>query len=265
MEEDQNPPDAVEALLVQEPRTGYLAGLIDYYQQLEEWETKNSALDYARYKRAIEYVIHNSYSDLADNPSVSENLAFSWLMRPDNQATFEVILNREMPDLSDDELRRSINAIREGVEVNLWTLDRYRNEFGNNYNWIESYLYGLVGCLALVGAVPSMIGAIVLGRSPLLRMLGVSIVTTSGKPASRPRAFIRSVALWLLVLGPFWAIVGTPTWEGFRIWRFDGLGNGWPPALTAVASFMAASFAVYMFVARRGLHDRLTRTLLVPD
>jgi hypothetical protein len=251
--------------LMIETHEGHLGGLIDYYQQLEKRED-DKTLDYARYKRAIEFTVHSFYPE---DPRFPHHSEYSRLTTPEDRATYEDILNREKPDLSNYEVVRRMNAIgAEGVDASVWTKDQYQIDYVPIPNWfeswIESYLFELLLAVTLLCAVPSMFLAMVMREPPLLRLLGVSIVTTEGERASRLRAFIRSMVLWVLVLGPFWAIVGAPAWDGVPDWAIDGLKEVWPSMLTAWVVFMAVAFAVYMFVARRGLHDRLTRTLLVP-
>ena len=101
--------------------------------------------------------------------------------------------------------------------------------------------------LVLFVMIPSILSAIFTGDSLLLRSLDIALVKRNGTPVSRLRVLWRNTVLWSFVLVALVLLMMVATAGCFR-----------PSAVLLVG------FVVSMFLAERGLHDRLAGTWLVP-
>jgi len=105
--------------------------------------------------------------------------------------------------------------------------------------------------LLLWVAFPSAVCALAFRGGPLLRLLGIAIVTRTGARASRLRVFWRSLITWLPCLLAL--IVVVPFGKPGVIWGLPLL----LPVLTALAVWSA-------LMPQRGFPDRIAGTYLVP-
>lgn len=102
-------------------------------------------------------------------------------------------------------------------------------------------------------AIPAVVAAAVFRSGLAMLVCGVAVVRSDGLPASRLRAFCRSLIAW----GPF--LVFPFLWMGIAAKGGDPSVSGY-----ALAAGVAALSAVSVALRGRGLQDRIAGTCLVP-
>lgn len=115
---------------------------------------------------------------------------------------------------------------------------------------------GVATALVGVGAVFSCVGGLLLGRVPLLALLGLAVVDRTGRRVGRLRLLTRQVITWgpsALAALLFASGTGSslPSWLG--------------SVLAAVAAVTAGALLLLMRTPHRGIPDRLAGTIVVPE
>jgi hypothetical protein len=110
-----------------------------------------------------------------------------------------------------------------------------------------TWAYGVL-CVIL----PCWLAALCFRGGPLLRGLGIAVVTRRGRPASRVRVFLRNFAATL----PFMVLPGIVMLGGFA---GSSVWVGW-----GLLALLAALTFISPLLPRRSIQDRLTGTFLVP-
>jgi uncharacterized RDD family membrane protein YckC len=128
------------------------------------------------------------------------------------------------------------------------------------------FILFLVATAALVSAIA--------WRGGVMRILGLEIVTTDGRTATRPRVFLRTALTWspVLLLGLMmilWRLAssesaGSPTWSGqsMLLAIFSALANPWVAPISLLVLLAGAVVAIVN--PARGIPDRLAGTWIVP-
>jgi hypothetical protein len=116
----------------------------------------------------------------------------------------------------------------------------------------------MLGGFFLLAAACSLVAALTF-RGGVIRILGLELVTTDGRPASRLRVVGRTLLTWLPLLLGLMAVlaaraIGVPI-PGFIVFT-SGMGLG------LLVTLAAAIFAVAR--PERGIQDRLAGTWIVP-
>jgi hypothetical protein len=112
-------------------------------------------------------------------------------------------------------------------------------------------------------ALPALLSAALFRGGLLLRALGVCIITASGIPASRLRAFVRAAIAWApgLLLG---LDLFVPPGELAERLPPRWFILPWEAAWVLVAAVLAVGLAWAILNPSLGLQDRLAGTRLVP-
>ena len=113
----------------------------------------------------------------------------------------------------------------------------------------------IVGWLIWLGRLPD-------GQSPGKSLVGLSVNTTDGKPASTVRVALRELFNWLMIVGPVVMLILIPVLE-----PNENPGSIWA-TLTAVALLwllvsLAGSATMLVLKDGRGVVDRIFGTVVV--
>ena len=218
--------------LHEHPAAGELAGYVDFYQQDEQ-------------RAAVEIVVAHDYRDLVGNPQAWSHPGMNSFIDADGRKLVEGFLDAH-PAVTQEQAaaaRQQLAPFQWDIRQRSWLIDEPLYAAPLSYFLITTTL----SLLVLFVIIPSFVSVALTGNSLLLRSLDIAIVNKHGAPASRWRVLWRNTVLWSLVLVAMGLLVAMVHYGRVR-----------PPALLLVV--MVGS----MFLAERGLHERLSGTWLVP-
>jgi hypothetical protein len=135
-------------------------------------------------------------------------------------------------------------------------------ELGNPVS-IRSQVIGIAtvvpAVILIVSAVAAVLSAFFFRGGPLLRSLGLAVVSPCGQDVSRVRAAWRAAVAWSPIL-LLWAYVWARSLGGRDV--LDVIRDWWVPAAAAAVALAGCAWAILH--PARGVAERLTGTYLVP-
>jgi len=121
--------------------------------------------------------------------------------------------------------------------------------------WALTLTWTYAVCVVII---PCLLAALLFRGGALLQGLGIIIVTTKGKPASRLRVFWRNLVAWL----PFVCLGGLASMLG--IISGESAQKVLLRTIVVLLGLLSALTLVSLSRPKRGLQDRLSGTFLVP-
>lgn len=110
---------------------------------------------------------------------------------------------------------------------------------------------GIMNGFLFVG-IPAILSALIFRRGLVMTVFGVAVANTDGTPASRLRAFIRSLVTWLIM--PLSLVLM------FLVAKFTGA----MAACVIILVLLLALVGFSLWLPERGLQDRISGTRLIP-
>jgi hypothetical protein len=217
---------------------------------------------------AFEVYIAGRFGQAITNSPTLTNSARPFIPPAEETAARQVITRRPAP--TEMELRQA-TAVVEAYLMPLLGPARRSNLpiLSNPAVFIALSAWPLVA----LGAIPSLLMALLFRGGLILRMYGLAVVKKDGTKASRLRVFWRNLIAWFpaLLSGPLVALL-------FMVGRPDGLFNETPldrvPADVLIGLLLLVNLLSIILTAilvvwsallpERGLQDRLAGTCLVP-
>jgi eukaryotic-like serine/threonine-protein kinase len=218
------------------PAAGELAGYIDYYRSLGPQDERRTA---------VEIIVAHEYRDTVSNPQVWSQPGMDGFVDADGRRLLEGFLEAH-PIPTEEQVaaaRNQLAPFRWEIRAHTWSADDIFYAMPLNLFLVSATLSMLV----LFVIIPGTLSVAFTGNSLLLRSLDIVLVTKNGAPASRVRVLWRNAVLWSLVLVALVLLL-----------TVAAAGRVRPSAVLLVG------LIVWMFLAERGLHDRLAGTWLVP-
>ena len=252
----------VLALTLEPPAT--TVDLSPWFNQVDGIVADGSpfAVDNHRLIEAFEVYIAGRFGQTITNGSTLTNFAKPLISPSQEAAVREVIARRPSP--TEVELKQATVLVDAYVYLRGTTLS---SPILSN----PQVLLALSGWpLVVLGAIPSLVMALLFRGGLVLRLLGLAVVKEDGTEASRLRLFWRSLVAWFpaLLSGPLLALLVGPTGG-----LFIALSRGCPAYLFIALLALASVYSIFLtailvfwsaLLPERGLQDRLAGTWLVP-
>lgn len=146
----------------------------------------------------------------------------------------------------------------------LWVLARLAQTTAGSWSQLSAVILTSVLAGLFVVAATSLASAIV-WRGGVMRLLGLELVTTAGRPASRGRVFVRTAVTWSPLLFPaLVALWGKATTEA-TVSAASALTGGGVLTIATVSIVLLLAGAVFAINSpARGIQDRFAGTWIVP-
>lgn len=229
----------IERWLDRDPELRQLRHCLVRLERLE-WQGKR-AKDHQAEQRALEvYVAGRFGKTISDKTRWSSPMAHSVITPPQQKIAQRALATH--PDLSEEEVDEAAAELKQFLEEDSSFLPFPILPFAI----VMAYANMLIWI-----ALPNIICAPVFRGGPLLRLLGIAIVTRTGARASRLRVFGRSLIVWSPCLLALLAVA-----------PFCNQEMTWGLALTSAAFPVLAMWSTLLPV--RGIPDRIAGTYLVP-
>jgi hypothetical protein len=225
-------------------------------EMIEALRTPNppasSRLNDPEFRRAYEIYLVGRYGGQLDDDAFWNSTLGNSLR--DRRATAIAILERH-PKVSAEELERATEIVGPDLQRR-----GQRDQSGNRGPNVAYLIVGGLGTIAtLFVVICCLVSSVLLPGGIGTRLLGLAVITCDGVEIGRVRSLARSAAAWLPAI----------VWLGWlaRSPRIQGLvptdsGQLWP---AGVALGLVLLGGVWVLVRpSRGIHDRLTGTLVVP-
>jgi hypothetical protein len=216
---------------------GELSGYVNYYRSLDEQDPR---------REAVEIVVAHRFRSIIQDAALWSHPTLDGFIDAPGRRLVEGFVESH-PDVS----QAQVAAAEARLEPARWEIRLLGWSLGDPlYSTPLPVMFFVVlgGVLLVIVVIPSLATAVLLGNSLLLHSLDLAIVTQDGAPASRLRVLWRNVALWMVVLLAlgllaFLVVAKKPRVIGLLVVYFG---------------------TIRIFLAERGLHDRLAGTWLVP-
>jgi hypothetical protein len=199
-------------------------------------------------REALEVALATRYRSVLTDGRLQRMEYFPLILPPDQQAIVERVLRRR-PTAEESRSAGAHPAVKMAVAQALRSPDLPPA-------W--ALAIALLGGGLLFVAVPSLIGALAF-RGALVRMLGLELVTSDGRPASRLRVLGRATLAWLPVLVAPVVVLAAES-MGVRA----PAGGPWVWTMSVAVPVTLAGAVVALIRPERGLQDRLAGTWIVP-
>lgn len=144
----------------------------------------------------METYISHQYGTMLMDAKVTSSPYFQGMMKDDDRRKELERIRAAHPNPTDDEVRAAVERLQ--PVLNEPSLDSVTGDMLIGLGL--SLLIG-AGLLELMGAV-SLVLAATCRLGPMLRILGIELVTSDGRPASRGRLFWRGLVAW----SPVWLV-----------------------------------------------------------
>lgn len=218
------------------PQIGELAGYLSFYQSLDAADPR---------REAVSIVVADRFRDTIVDHEVWNSPGTDWFIEADSRRQLEnfLTLHAGASEAQVASATARLSPYHAVIRELSWTPDEpfYR------LSMLTFLVGGICSFVLALVAFPSLLFAILLGDSPLLRSLDIAIVRADGVQASRWRVLWRITALWTMV---FLALG--------LIFLLASLGK------VSIAWLIAVAWIIQMFTAERGAQDWVAGTYLVP-
>ena len=226
------------------PDVGELSGFVEYYQSLGKWysTTDGDQASTAELREAVEIHIADRFRSTIEDAQIWSDPLAGEFVNIDARRLVRGFLEAHRSSTPEEIAKANarIQPVQSVIREMGWTVDDYRAMT------TPAVLMGMFCAVLIMFVVlPSLVSALILGESLLLRMLEIAIVTRGGAPASRLRVLWRNAVLWTLVLLAI----------ALFIYLEGRLRLGYLMLIYGLST---------MFTSERGLQDELAGTWLVP-
>ena len=226
-----------------------------FHRDLEKGSrpTRNEKFNGAEVKAALEIHIAGRYGQVVRSPQWHSPFARN-LFKDDLRATAERITAAH-PQPTAEEMIRADAVVKPHIGTE--DLRRLKDEPGEMTQIMGSVTLILMNWLLTSMAVLSLACTLLFRRGPMLRILGIGVVTDDGAEASRLRMLWRGFIAWSPVLGA--ALISK-----LALPRSFGPDDAPAPLLVLLLALLAV-LAIASLAQKRSLQDQFAGTWLVPQ
>jgi len=244
----------------QNPDFPRLRGCLMSYEAMlkgvKEPGLKNIPLPEAR--AAMETYISGTYGPIVRDSRLWESPFAQSLITPNMRTTAEQMV-KEHPQPTPEEVSKSRALLQPLLDTRIAQRTKELSLAGKNPT--ADFISASVMCVyLLLTAFLSLFCAIAFRGGLMMRILGIAVVGSRGAPASRLHMLWRGLIAWApVLLAPVWFFSVMPRMAGSSGQEMiSGTGLG------ILAGLALALGLACVAPGRRGLHDRLAHTWLVP-